>query len=185
MILVTGGARSGKSTFAENLAQKKGNKVFYIATAVPFDEEMAERIEIHRQRRSKDWVTYEGYLNLYTVIEENKNKYDCILLDCVTILITNLLFYFANGKEPEQMNFEELEHKIMKQLELLLCACRQLKQECIFVTNEIGLGIVPQEKFGRKFRDIAGKANQLIAEYADKVYFVVSGIPMQIKGEKE
>ena len=184
MILVTGGGRSGKSAFAENLAEKRGQKVLYIATAVPFDDEMRQRIQKHRQRRPAGWETLEGYINLSDAIEKKASSFDCMLLDCVTILITNLIFHFSHTDNVSDMNFEELEEKILEEIGRIADACEKTGKEMIFVTNEVGLGIVPENKLSRHFRDIAGKANQLLARRSKDVYFVVSGIPIKIKGEK-
>lgn len=183
MILITGGARSGKSQFAENMAQQYGQKILYIATAEAFDDEMKQRILLHQQRRPSSWDTFEGYLNLDEVIE-NSETYDCILLDCVTILITNMMFYYGDT-EVDKMDFEKLEQIILYELKKIISAAQTRKKEIIFVTNEIGLGLIPESKLGRHFRDIAGKANQIIAEVSDTVYFLISGIPMQIKGVEQ
>jgi len=184
MILVTGGGRSGKSAFAEDLAKRYGQKILYIATAVPFDQEMRERIQKHQQRRPAGWETLEGYSNLANDIEKRASSFDCMLLDCITILITNLLFHFSKTDKVDVMDFEELERKILDEIGKITDACEKTKTEMIFVTNEVGLGIVPENKLSRHFRDIAGKVNQLLAKRADDVYFVVSGIPVKIKGEK-
>lgn len=184
MILVTGGGRSGKSAFAESLAEKQGRNVLYIATAVPFDQEMRQRIQKHQQRRPADWETLEDYVNLPDLIEKKASFFDCMLLDCITILITNLLFHFNPTDNVADMNFEELEDKILDEIGRIADACEKTGKEMIFVTNEVGLGIVPENKLSRHFRDIAGKANQLLARRSKDVYFVVSGIPIKIKGEK-
>lgn len=185
MILITGGARSGKSMFAEKLAKEKGNKILYIATAIAFDEEMKIRIKKHKEVRPATWTTYEGYSNLKTVIYKNEGIYSCILLDCVTIMLTNLMIDFIGRKDAGEIDFLELEKMILQEIEELLEACQKTNAPMIFVTNEIGMGIVPESQISRHFRDIAGKVNQRIAKEAQKVYFVVSGIPVCIKGEKK
>lgn len=184
MILVTGGARCGKSSFAEKLSLKYGEKVLYLATAVPFDQEMKERIQKHQNRRPKEWITLEGYINLEKDIIEKSKEVDTILLDCITIMVTNLLFYFAKGTEPEQMDFPLLEQKILAELEQTISALQKTKKQCILVTNEIGMGIVPESVLSRQFRDIAGRVNQKLADISEEVYLVISGIPVKIKGEK-
>ena len=173
MIVVTGGGRSGKSIFAEDLAKKRGQKVLYIATAVPFDQEMRERIQKHQQRRPADWETLEGYSNLADSIEKRASNFDCMLLDCITILITNLLFHFSRTDKVDDMDFEELERKVLAEIVEILDACKKAETEMIFVTNEVGLGIVPENKLSRHFRDIAGRVNQLLAKRAYEGYFVV------------
>ncbi|MCT4607397.1 MAG: bifunctional adenosylcobinamide kinase/adenosylcobinamide-phosphate guanylyltransferase [Marinisporobacter sp.] len=180
--LVTGGARSGKSNYAETLAKNSGRKVAYLATAIPFDEGMKDRIKKHRQSRPKVWTTYEGYKNLYEMIPKIKEGHEVILLDCVTIMVTNLMFEEdVNWDEIDHENIDEMEKKIKEQIIKLIEAIRENKIWCIMVTNELGMGIVPGNRISRIFRDIAGRMNQIIAKEADEVYFTVSGIPMQLK----
>lgn len=183
MILVTGGARSGKSRFAESLAQDLGKQIVYIATAIAFDEEMQERIQKHQDRRPKEWKTIEAYCDLEKQIEKYE-KADVFLLDCVTIMVTNLMFAFSDGKEPEQSKIDLIEDKILKELRKTIDIVRYMGKEIIFVTNEIGMGIVPENQLSRQFRDIAGRANQMLAQEAEQVYFLISGIPLQIKGKE-
>ena len=182
MILVTGGARSGKSLFAENKAKDKGEKVLYIATSIPFDDEMKLRVELHKKRRPESWDTFEGFKNIENIIYENKGKYDCMLFDCITIYITNLIFEYA--KNPENMSREDFidtENKIINDFKNIVKAVKDTDTEIIFVTNEVGMGIVPENKLSRNFRDIAGKINQIAGLESDEVYMTVCGIPMKIK----
>lgn len=181
MILVTGGARSGKSTFAEEYAKKSGENVLYIATAIAFDEEMKERIRLHQRTRPKYWETYEGYINLYDVIEKKAEKFDCILFDCITILVTNLMFYYSDNREIDNADFKIIETEILSEIDKIMEVCKKIKCETIFVSNEVGMGIVPENKLSRQFRDIAGRVNQRIAKNAEQVFLLVSGIPMKIK----
>ncbi len=182
MILITGGARSGKSAFAEKLAGKE-KKVLYIATAVPFDDEMRERVEKHRMRRPENWDTHEGYCALDKVIYKKSSDYDCILVDCATILVTNLLFDAMGEEDAEVYDFEKASRGILEEMERIAFACGEAQCTVIFVTNEIGMGVVPENRLSRHFRDIAGSANQILARQAEEVYFVVSGIPLKMKGE--
>ncbi|NDO45806.1 bifunctional adenosylcobinamide kinase/adenosylcobinamide-phosphate guanylyltransferase [Clostridium sp. MD294] len=182
MILVTGGDRSGKSAFAENLAKKTEGKVLYIATAKIMDKEMENRIQKHKQRRPQQWDTLESYIHLGEKIKNAQKKYHCILLDCITMLLTNLIFEYSKTDDIENMDFIELENKIVKELEEIAEVCSISKSEVIIVTGEIGLGIVPMDKLSRHFRDIIGSVNQILAQKANEVYFVVSGIAMKIKG---
>ncbi|HIT87966.1 MAG TPA: bifunctional adenosylcobinamide kinase/adenosylcobinamide-phosphate guanylyltransferase [Candidatus Coprocola pullicola] len=182
MILVTGGDRSGKSVFAEKLASNY-ETVLYIATAEAFDEEMKKRIQKHQNRRPSHWDTLESYQNLAESIKQKQKDYDCILLDCVTLLLTNLLFLYSHTKDVEKMDFENLEKKLLQEIEEIAHICQKAKKQIIIVTVEMGLGIVPAEPLSRHFRDIMGTANQILAQKAQEVYFVVSGIPMKIKGE--
>ncbi len=180
MILVTGGARSGKSQFAEEIVSQKYKDILYIATSIPFDDEMKLRIELHKKRRPKNWCTYEGFKNIDKVIYESKE--DCILFDCITIFITNLIFEYAEN--PENMTREDFlntEKRIIEDFESIIKAVKETGKEIVFVTNEIGMGIVPENKLSRNFRDIAGKINQVAAKESDEVYMTVCGIPIKIK----
>ncbi|SNS76668.1 adenosylcobinamide kinase /adenosylcobinamide-phosphate guanylyltransferase [Anaerovirgula multivorans] len=182
LILVTGGARSGKSSFGESLLENIDDKVLYVATAQAFDDEMKDRIKKHREGRLENWITIEGYKSLHTNIEGYKNKISGIFLDCVTIMITNLML-----EEPidwdniTQQQIDLLERKIFNEVQALICTVKSLEIPAVFITNEIGLGIVPENKLARIFRDIAGRMNQYIGKEADHVYFVVCGIPSKIK----
>ncbi|MCM8710059.1 bifunctional adenosylcobinamide kinase/adenosylcobinamide-phosphate guanylyltransferase [Clostridium sp. SYSU_GA19001] len=179
IVLVTGGCRSGKSRFAEKLLKDK-NDVLYIATAIVTDEEMENRIKKHIDSRNKNWTTYEGYKDLDMVIE--KSSLDYILLDCVTIMITNLMFFkerdFDNMSEEE---IDELLYEIKEEFRKLILKVKKLDKTMIMVTNEVGYGLVPEYKLGRIFRDIAGFINQFIAEYCDEVYLLACGLPLKLK----
>ena len=181
--LVTGGARSGKSNYAEKLAMNMSKSVAYIATAIAFDDGMKDRIKKHRESRPKEWTTYEGYKDVYKMIEEISQKHEVILLDCVTIMVTNLMFAHedVNWDSIGHKKIDEIEGGIKEQVRKLLQAVSVHKLELILVTNELGMGIVPDNRISRIFRDIAGRINQMIAKEADEVYFTVSGIPMKLK----
>ena len=171
IILILGGARSGKSTYALELA-KKYKKVAFIATCQGLDKEMRERIKLHKETRPKHWKTFEEPLELAKLLGRMNKGFDCILIDCLTLLVSNLIL---SGESQEQ---------VLNKIKGILAALREIEAKIILVSNEVGLGIVPDNKLGRVFRDIAGKANQLIAKEAQEVYFAVSGIPMKIKGER-
>lgn len=181
LIVVTGGARSGKSTFAENLIRDQYDSVLYIATAIPYDDEMVERIKKHRKQRPNEWTTYEGYKDLGSVCEEC--SLDAILLDCITIMTTNLMFDYMGDKDIADCDTQLLEESIEIQINQLIEGARKYSGSTVLVTNEVGSGLVPESKLSRIFRDIAGRVNQRIASKADEVYLVVSGIPIKIKGE--
>jgi len=169
MTLILGGARSGKSTYALNLA-KKYKKVAFIATCQGLDKEMRERIRLHKESRPKHWETFEEPKDLAKLLGKINNSFDCILIDCLTLLISNLVLAGENQKA------------VIKNIEDLLFVLREKKARIILVSNEVGLGLVPQNKLGRDFRDIVGRANQLVANKADEVFFTVSGILLKIKG---
>lgn len=181
--LVTGGARSGKSTFAEQLIAEE-QKVLYIATAVAFDPEMKERIKKHQQSRSDYWDTYEGYKNICKVIEEKAENYNYILLDCVTLWISNLLFDLLGFEEWDKLaenEFDRAEKILAEEVQAVLEQIKNTEAGIIFVTNEVGFSLAPENKMGRVFRDIQGRINQLIAKQADEVFLLVCGQPLKIK----
>lgn len=182
MILITGGARSGKSTLAEKLAAQRGDCVLYIATSVITDDEMAQRVEIHRQTRPSQWITHEGYRDLGAVVREKGEDCHAIMLECITTMITNLLFEQAGNVNAEEMDFTALEQGIQQQIDELILACSQSDVPIYIVTNELGMGIVPDNLLARRFRDIAGRVNQRLAAQAQQVYLVISGIEVKIKG---
>lgn len=182
IILVTGGARSGKSSFAESLCIKQNNKTAYIATSVAFDDEMKNRVKKHQESRPKEWKTYEIYKDIYSIVEALDKNHDTVIMDCVTLMVNNLMF--THGIEVDEASSEELnelENYIREQINKLLEAVKKTNLYFVIVTNEIGMGIVPENKLSRIYGDFVGRVNQLIASYSDEVYFVVSGIPMKVK----
>ncbi|MBU9809160.1 bifunctional adenosylcobinamide kinase/adenosylcobinamide-phosphate guanylyltransferase [Rahnella sp. C60] len=181
MMLITGGARSGKSRFAEQVAEKRGGEVLYIATSVVTDAEMAERIRYHQQQRPAHWHTFESYRDLGNIILEHQVQFPTIIIECITTLMTNLLFDIAGETSVEDMDFEAIEQHIFAQTTQLTKVAQQADSEVIIVTNEVGMGIVPDNLLARRFRDIAGRVNQQLAAAADDVYLIVSGIPVPVK----
>jgi adenosylcobinamide kinase/adenosylcobinamide-phosphate guanylyltransferase len=180
MKLVTGGARSGKSRHAEQLAAHF-ERVLYIATSKIFDSEMEQRIQHHRDSRPAHWRTVEQYRDLNSVINAQNPEHEAVLLECVTTLITNVM-YDAAGETPEDdWDFDTMEQVVNQQIDILLAACEATPAEVILVTNEVGMGIVPENRLARHFRDIAGRVNQRLAQRADEVWLVVSGIGVKIK----
>ena len=180
--LVTGGARSGKSTFAESLL-KDLDSVLYIATAVPVDEEMKSGIRHHKKERSPDWDTLEAFSSLAQKLQVREKVYSGILLDCVTVLLTNLLFIRKdlNLEKYEEAFWRSAEMEILQEINETLLFFRNSSSDCILVTNELGQGLVPETAFARAFRDLQGRVNQFLAREADDVYLLVSGIPLCIK----
>lgn len=182
-ILITGGARSGKSSYAEKLAREHNGKVLYIATSIPFDEEMKNRVKRHRESRPSEWDTYEGFRGLGQVIAEKGRQYDAILLDCVTVMVTNLLLEYP-GIDYDNAGYEdfiEAEQAIQAEVDEMLKGISGTAATVIMVTNELGSGIVPENLLGRVFRDIAGRVNQHIAGHCDEVYLTVCGLPLKLK----
>ena len=173
--LITGGARSGKSAYAESRAKNYEN-VLYIATAqAGGDEEMIRRIEAHKSRRPASWRTAERDRDLAVVIEGE----DAALLDCVTVMLSNYLWKYSGGDDI--IDEEKIEGLCMEELKDLIAAARRASCDLFIVTNEVGSGIVPMHPVSRAFRDIQGRVNQRLAQAADEVYACVSGIPVKIK----
>lgn len=182
--LITGGARSGKSTFAEELIGAKGEKILYVATAKAIDDEMIDRIKRHQSRRPAHWDTLEQYRGLAAVLPALSQKYDGILLDCVTIMATNLIF-----DDPVMVKadvaFAEMqrtEKALMEEINKVIACFSKLSCDLVLVTNEVGLGLVPEYPLSRFYRDALGRVNQALGKAAAEVYFVTCGVPLKIKG---
>ena len=199
LIYVTGGAKSGKSKFAEDLLLNMNNgnqKNIYLATSLIYDEEMDIKVSLHKKRRQDRWITVEGYKNFYESLEKKfveiyskkKENYEKdifinnMLVDCLTNMISNIIFENIDieWSNPAKDQIEKCDEVIENEVEKLI-EISQKFENVIIVSNELGMGIVPSYPLGRYFREIAGKMNQKIAEIADEVFFVVSGIPIKIK----
>lgn len=176
IILVTGGARSGKSVFAEQYAENNAGPIAYIATAQIYDEEMKERVAIHQSRRPAHWLTFEAPYEADKAVTQAGQQAETVLFDCLTLYTTNLML------APDAPAERESRHEyVMNEIIKLLAAAKSINKTVIFVTNEIGMGIVPDNAMAREYRDLAGIANQKVAALADEVYLVVSGIAVEIK----
>lgn len=175
IILVTGGARSGKSAFAERYAAALPGRHAYVATARIFDEEMAQRIAIHRKRRPSSWQTWEIPQDLPETMERLCQSSDVVLVDCLTLYFSNYLFA-RDGEDNEAVIDGAL-----AELQAVLAAFRQAGVTAVLVTNELGCGIVPMEHVSRLYRDLMGKINQAAAAEADEVYLSVCGITTELK----
>ncbi|WP_202304520.1 bifunctional adenosylcobinamide kinase/adenosylcobinamide-phosphate guanylyltransferase [Dryocola clanedunensis] len=180
MYLITGGARSGKSSHAERLVSAS-ERVLYIATSKILDPEMAERIAHHRASRPAHWRTVEQYRGWQSLIGPDNDPGEAILLECITTLITNVMYDAANGVPEEEWEFGFLEQQVNQHIDGLLAACATCPAPVYLVTNEVGMGIVPENRLARYFRDIAGRVNQRLAAQAEAVWLVVSGIGVKIK----
>lgn len=180
MILVTGGARSGKSRHAEALIADSP-QVLYIATSQIFDEEMAARIQHHRDGRPPHWRTAECWRHLDALITPDNAPEEAILLECITTMVTNLLFAMGVDTDPDNWDYAAMEQAIEDEIRTLIDACQRCPAQVVLVTNEVGMGIVPENRLARHFRDIAGRVNQRLAAAADEVWLVVSGIGVKIK----
>ena len=183
MILVTGGARSGKSRYAETLCKDMEGRVCYIATALAIDKDMENRIKKHRVQRPGEWATIERYRDFDSIIDDSAFiDSDIFLLDCITIMITNLMFDQEVDYDHCPMErVDEVEQEIHRQIQILLDTMDVHHKHLILVTNEVGAGLAPSYRLGSIFRDIAGRVNQMLAERADKVYCLISGLPLRLK----
>lgn len=166
---ILGGARSGKSSYALKLTREYGGKVVFIATCQPLDTEMEKRIRLHKKSRPNHWQTFEEPRDPALLLKKIGTKFDTVVIDCLTLLICNLVM--AGYGEAA------VENKVNR----MLNALTKIKAQAIIVSNEVGLGIVPDSKLGRDFRDIAGRINQIVAAKADNIFFLISGIPWKIK----
>jgi adenosylcobinamide kinase/adenosylcobinamide-phosphate guanylyltransferase len=176
IILITGGARSGKSRQAQQLGESLPGKKLFVATCPITDEEMRQRIERHRQdRQGAGWQTVEETVNLEQALADN-SACEVVLIDCLTLWINNLLFTDAGNMLDE----EAVSVKVRK----LIDVCAKRSGVVIMVTNEVGLGIVPENALARRYRDLVGRCNQEIAAVADRVIMSVCGIPVDIKETK-
>lgn len=183
IILCSGGARSGKSEFAEQLALSLKGRKAYVATGQAFDDEMKDRIKKHQLRRGKEWINFEIPLNLHKNWKNIKNVSDVILIDCLTMFTSNHVF--AHGDINTQEDANRIESIILEELQLLLQEINNSNDKTvIFVTNEIGLGIVPENKLARYFRDITGRVNREVANAANKMYLTVSGVTIELKSQE-
>lgn len=168
IVLVTGGARSGKSQYAESRAAELGTKLLYLATGEAKDEEMAQRIAEHRKRRGENWTTVEEPIEIGKELLRHLSNVDCAVVDCLTLWVSNLLM---QGDEE----------CVRKKVKGLVGVLPQLDFHLLFVTNEVGWGVVPDNPLGRQFRDLSGWANQRIGEVAHQVVLMVAGIPVVVK----
>jgi adenosylcobinamide kinase/adenosylcobinamide-phosphate guanylyltransferase len=172
MIFITGGCRSGKSRFALDYANQHFSKKLYLATCEALDEEMMERIEHHKKMRGPEWQAFEEPLEIVNKIRQYGNGVEVILLDCMTLWLSNLLMRRRDDLE------------IMDEVSRFIDTIKQIPVSFIVVSNEVGMGIVPADPLSRRFRDLSGLANQKIVEAVETVIFMVSGIPFFLKGKE-
>ncbi|NQT21908.1 MAG: bifunctional adenosylcobinamide kinase/adenosylcobinamide-phosphate guanylyltransferase [Candidatus Omnitrophica bacterium] len=169
IIFVVGGSRSGKSKFAQNLAKEIGKKIGFIATCIPQDDEMKKRVMMHKKSRPKSWMVVEEPVRIESAANKFKNGYDAVIIDCMGLLVSNLLCEVANKKI------------IMEKVESLTKSLLKKKFVSIVVSNDVGCSIVPDNCLARDFSDLIGVANQILSRYADSVYVLQVGIPLKIK----
>ncbi|HUV95011.1 MAG TPA: bifunctional adenosylcobinamide kinase/adenosylcobinamide-phosphate guanylyltransferase [Anaerolineae bacterium] len=177
LVLLLGGARSGKSAYAQRLARELGgDQVLFVATAEAKDEEMRARIEAHRRGRPATWRTIEAPRQTGRAIAAVVADARVVLVDCLTLLVSNILLSF--GDEPDA---SEAEAAVLGEVEDIIDACAHGDATFVIVSNEVGLGLVPSEPLGRVFRDLLGRANQVLAAKASKVYWMIAGLPVELK----
>jgi adenosyl cobinamide kinase/adenosyl cobinamide phosphate guanylyltransferase len=170
LVLILGGARSGKSRYAQELAPQLGARVAYLATAEARDDEMQTRIANHRAERPADWQTLEAARAVGATLA--RAQADVIILDCLTLLVTNVMLAAEEADQPARVNDEVVK---------LLAAYRAGNFSLVIVSNEVGMGIVPDNALARAYRDLLGAVNQHIARVADSVVLMVAGLPMRVK----
>jgi len=178
-ILLIGGAGSGKSHFAQELALKLGGAVLFVATAVAGDEEMRQRIDKHRRKRPPAWSTLEVTTEVGKNILQKIGGARVVIVDCITLLANNIFSQYS--EQGEQIDAPLIEKRLTAEIEELIECTKQLDAHFIIVTNEVGLGVVPPSQLGRLYRDLLAGANQKLAEAADEVYLMVAGLAMPIK----
>ena len=183
IILVTGGARSGKSSFAEAMAADYSSRVLYVATAEYSDGEMTERIRKHRESRPSTWKTKESFRK-FSALEGDEDFLgaDLVLLDCLSLMLNNWMYYAAiDFSKPDFVQIDRFEADFFDEVDALISLCRDHAKQLIIVTNEIGMGLVPADALSRVYRDLLGRTNRLVSGKADAVYLLISGIPVKIK----
>lgn len=188
LTLILGGARSGKSSFAEQRAKDVGgDNVLYVATSETKDEEMQQRVEKHRSERPSAWDTVEAPRNIAQALRQERSTAKVVLLDCMTFLVAN---HLMDAAAPEDDPFDDpsadpfdtqIEADVVAEVEAIIAYVNETQVEMLVVSNEVGLGVVPPYELGRAYRDILGRANQILARHADEALLLVAGIPMKVK----
>lgn len=176
LIFLLGGARSGKSRYAETWARENGKQVLFVATAEAFDEEMQARIARHRADRPSNWTTLEAPLHTGEAIRAALTGQDTVLVDCLTVLAANVLMAL-----PETASQDDVNSAVAAEVDALLAAYARSRAVWLVVSNEVGMGVVPPTRLGRLYRDALGRANQQLARAADDVLLLVAGLPWALK----
>ena len=176
LIFLLGGARSGKSHYAEEWAKTQGKRVLFVATAEARDEEMQARIAAHREQRPDDWHTLEAARNVAQQVADCAFEYDTVLIDCLTLLTSNILLDLSESTGQAEAN-----EAAVREIDELLAVIDGSDATWLLVSNEVGMGVVPPTKLGRLFQDMLGRVNQRIAERADEVLLLVAGLPWKLK----
>ena len=178
-ILITGGARSGKSTLAQEMGKKAKGQVLFVATAEAGDEEMTRRIIAHKQSRPAGWKTIEVQTHIGTAILKEMGQAGTVIIDDITLLVMNVFTACGETAAPDV-----IDKAVTAEIEELIDCLDRAKADFFIVTNEVGLGIIPGDIISRLYRDLLGKANRMLAARVNEVYFMVAGIPMVVKGKE-
>ena len=173
LTILLGGARSGKSTLAEKLAAQLSDRVLYVATAIPFDDEMELRIEKHKKQRPHSWKTLEIPTGIGKALQAEIQSFDVILIDCITLLVNNM--FMERSIDPENPEEDEITEWIMHEMDELEELIKSSSANWIVVSNEVGMGLVPPYPLGRVYRDSLGWANQRLVSLADEAYLMIAG----------
>ena len=171
MVLILGGVRSGKSSYAQQLANNIGKRVLFLATAEAGDDEMKQRIARHKSSRPASWITIEEQIDLSGALRKNATHADAVIIDCITVWLSNMLMHNEKLSEKE----------LLSSIDRLIDAYEHGESSYIIVSGEVGMGIVPEHPLGRIFRDYLGLVNQRLAGRADRVVLMVAGIPIDVK----
>jgi len=171
--LILGGARSGKSAYAEQFAKSSELAVTYVATAQVYDDEFSQRVEHHKKRRPKDWKIVEAPFNLAATLKAQTNKNTCVIVDCLTLWLAQCIC--PDCESPDTVEWAQ-------ERQALLDVLPTLKGTILLVSNEVGMGIVPLGEINRQFQDEQGRLNQAVAQIANQVSFIAAGLPLKLKG---
>ena len=177
-VLILGGARSGKSQHAQELASQLGETVLFVATGQALDEEMAQRIAEHQENRPSSWRTVEVPLGVGAAIRRRFREERVVVLDCITLLVSNIISQCSSG---DRVDAGLAKSELTREVDELVACIRNLTATFILVSNEVGLGLVPANRVGRLYRDLLGGANQEIARHADEVLMMIAGLPVVVK----
>ncbi len=183
IILVLGGARSGKSAFALHLADELGGSALFVATAKRVDAETNSRILEHVRQRPAGWMTVEAPVHVAGTLSEHISGRAVVVLDCLSMLVANMLLAVGTQTRGSEIapDTAAVEARVLAEVETIISVCRQAGATLIVVSNEVGMGVVPPYPLGRAYRDLLGRANQVLAGRADRVYFMLAGLPMELK----
>jgi adenosylcobinamide kinase / adenosylcobinamide-phosphate guanylyltransferase len=180
IVLLLGGARSGKSHYAQEMAKNMAERVLFVATAEAGDEDMRHRIENHQRSRPAAWRTLEATTGIGDRIEDEIQDEQLVIVDCITLLINNIFCHY-DQKQFEVIEDSIIEKEVVAEVNELLKCIQKVDASFIIISNEVGLGIVPDNRMGRLYRDFLGRVNQMLAQAATEVYFMMAGIPLRVK----